>query len=143
MNDLITLLADGRHRERRQALFYRSLAGDAESAGDLAAAERLNELLADEQHHVSRLTARMLELGAKPADDRVTSADVPSLNAWEAAARSREEEEVRWYTVALEGVDDPATRSILVEILESERHHRDELAGKWMPAAQTDPEEAT
>ena len=141
MNALVALLEEGRRREREQALFYRFLAGDAENAGDAAAAERLNDLLADEQHHVSRLTARILELGEKPAGDAVPTPVVPALGEWEAVARPREEDEVRWYTEALQGMGDGPTRSIFQEILESERHHRDELAGKWMPAAQTEPEE--
>jgi rubrerythrin len=141
MTEHAELLEEGRHRERRQALFYRYLAGDAQTAGDVRAAERLNELLADEQHHVSRLTARLLELGVKPTDAQVARPDVPAMAGWEGVARAREEEEVRWYTEALERVEDSATRAILREILISERHHRDELAGKWMPAALTDPEE--
>lgn len=141
MKDLLALLEEGRRRERTQALFYRFLAGDAEAAGNGAAAERLNDLLADEQHHVSRLTARLLELGARPGDGRSEAPDLPSLEEWEAVARPREEDEVRWYTEALQRVEDGPTRSILQEILDSERHHRDELAGKWMPAAQTGPEE--
>ena len=141
MTELVALLEVGRARERSQALFYRFLAGDALTAGDDRVAERLNELLADEQHHVSRLTARILELGAQPADAQPARPDVPSLGGWEAVARIREEEEVRWYTEALQRVEDSATRAIFQEILIAERHHRDELAGKWMPAALTDPEE--
>ena len=143
MNELVALLEEGRQRERAQALFYRFLAGDAEAAGDARAAERLNELLADEQHHVSRLTARIIELGEKPATTEVTAPDVPPLPRWEAVARPREEDEVRWYTQAIQRTDDPPTRGVLKEILASERHHRDELAGKWMSASQTDPEEET
>lgn len=141
MTALIQLLEEGRRREREQALFYRFLTGDADAAGDAAAAERLNDLLADEQHHVSRLTARILELGGKPSGDRVVAPPVPTLEAWEAAARAREEDEVRWYEDALEHMDDPETRSILREIFVSEQHHRDELAGKWMSATATNQEE--
>ena len=74
MSRLMELLQEGRQRERAQALFYRILAGEAEVSGDQAAAERLNELLADEQHHVSRLTARILELGGAPLE--------PARGAW-------------------------------------------------------------
>lgn len=140
MSQLMEVLQEGRHRERGQALFYRALAGEAELSGDQAAAERLNELLADEQHHVSRLTARILELGGTPLQPEV-SPDVPDLAGWEPVARSREEKEVAWYEEAIGRVEDPATRSILAEILESERHHREELSGKWMPASPTHPEE--
>jgi rubrerythrin len=134
------LLQEGRHRECGQALFYRVLAGEAELAGDQAAAERLNELLADEQHHVSRLTARILELGGTPLQ-REVSPDVPELARWEPVARRREETEVAWYEDALGRVEDRATRAVLKEILESERHHREELSGKWMSASPTHPEE--
>lgn len=128
------LLHEGRARELEQALFYRVLAGDAEACGDLSAAERLNELLADEQHHVSRLTARILELGERPHDGRVPQPHVPPLARWEKEARSREEKEVAWYEGALRQVDDPPTVALLKEILSSERHHRAGLTGKWMPA---------
>lgn len=141
MTELVAILEEGRRRELEQALFYRFLAGDAETSGNEAAAERLNDLLADEQHHVSRLTARILELGAKPSDTRASSPDVPSLENWEEAARPREVEEVRWYEGALDRVSDGETAIILREILASERHHRDELAGKWMPASLSDGEE--
>ena len=40
-----------------------------------------------------------------------------------------------WYGTALESVEDPATRTVLEEILASERHHLKELAGKWMAAS--------
>jgi rubrerythrin len=143
MIELVALLEEGRTRERGQTLFYRFLAGDAETAGDAHAAERLNGLLADEQHHFSRLTARLLELGERPENVVVATPETPPIQRWEGAARSREEDEVRWYTEALERVSDRATRGILEEILTSELHHRDELSGKWMPAALTDPQEET
>jgi rubrerythrin len=137
---LVTLLQEGRRRERAQALFYRMLAGDAESAGDAPAAERLNDLLADEQHHVSRLTARLLELGERPTEAE-QFIEVPDLAAWQPVARVREEGEVRWYEDAVGRVDDDQTGDILREILASERHHREELAGKWMPAGPKRPSE--
>ena len=134
-----TLLREGRSRERAQALFYRSLSAEAERVGDASTAERLNELLADEQHHVSRLTARLLEAG-EATDDIMQTPDVPALDAWEAAARAREAEEVRWYEDAVGRVVDPGTRAVLAEILESERHHHESLSGKWMSAAPNDHE---
>ena len=133
---MVRLLQEGRRRERAQALFYRFLAGDAEISGDAVASERLNGLLADEQHHVSRLTARLLELGER-LDETVDAPEVPALDAWEIVARCREEDEVRWYEEALEIIEDGPTSDVLREILASEVHHRDELDGKWMPAAQT------
>jgi rubrerythrin len=137
VSELAELLQEGRRRERAQAAFYRALAGEAEGTGDLAAAERLNDLLADEQHHVSRLTARLLELGEKPGE-RVHAPDVPALHEWERAARIREAAEVAWYEKVLARVSEPKTRSVLEEILQAERHHHDVLAGKWMSAAPDD-----
>lgn len=134
MSELVRLLQEGRRRERAQALFYRLLAGDAEISGDEVAAERLNGLLADEQHHVSRLTARLLELGERP-DETVETPEVPPLREWEAVARRREEDEVRWYEDAVGAAGDEATAGVMREILASEVHHRDKLEGKWMPAA--------
>lgn len=145
MSDVTRVLQEGRRRERAQALFYRALAGDAESADRPRDAERLNELLADEQHHVSRLTARLLELGETP-DEGPGALPSPALEGWEEEARRREEDEVDWYRDALSRVTDEETRAILEEILASERHHREELGGKWMPAAheeQTEGEEDT
>ena len=55
------LLEASRLREKAQTLFYRALAAQAIAAGDDDASERLNDLHADEQHHLSRLTARLLE----------------------------------------------------------------------------------
>jgi rubrerythrin len=140
VSDLVAMLHDGRRREREQAFFYRILAGDAEDAGDQAAADRLNGLLADEQHHVSRLTARLLELGVRPEEES-SSLVVPRLTDWESVARVREEEEVRWYEAALNGLGDEDTVLVLGEILASERHHWEQLAGKWMPAGPTQPPE--
>lgn len=134
MRDTESLLREGRARERAQAAFYRALAGDADLAGDEVRAERLNGLLADEQHHVSRLTARLLELGLRPDPERVSTPETPALEAWEEAARAREADEIAWYEAALGEVDDPEARVILEEILVSERHHHEELGGKWMPA---------
>lgn len=141
MNEAVAVLQEGRKRELEQALFYRFLSGDAEDSGDEGEAERLNELLADEQHHVSRLTARILELGAKPDDVGRDVPEVPSLGDWEGVARDREAEEVAWYEAALQRVDDPATLQILRGILASERQHLDHLAGKWMPAGPSEEEE--
>jgi len=135
----VALLNEGRRREREQAAFYRFLAGDAELADDAATAERLNELLADEQHHVSRLTARLLELGERPEEEARTP-EIPALDVWEEVARGREAEEVAWYEQAIRRATDRNTVAILREILASERHHHDRLAGKWMPAAPAENE---
>ena len=141
MSESVALLQEGRRRELEQALFYRLLSRDAEHAGSAGAAERLSDLLADEQHHVSRLTARLLELGAKPESVRVDVGPVPGIDAWEGEARRREEREVAWYETALSRVEDPDTAALLREILASERHHMEHLSGKWMPAGPTTSEE--
>jgi len=130
----VRLLEESRGREKAQTLFYRALAGAAELGGDPADAERLNELHADEQHHLSRLTARVLELGGSPRDLRDVRAPDTAPGAWEETARAREEEEVRWYEGLLEEDLDEQTRGVVQEILDSERHHREELRGKWMSA---------
>lgn len=143
MSDALSLLQEGRRRELAQALFYRLLAADAEQGGDGPVAERLYDLLADEQHHVSRLTARILELGGKPADGATGSPLVPPLAEWEGEARRREADEVAWYDAALGRADDAHTKAVLREILASERRHLDHLAGKWMPAGPTEGEGST
>jgi len=131
--ELRDLLREARRRERGQAVYYRRLAGAAEDAGDQDAIERINELLADEQHHLSRVTARLLEMGDTPPE--VTPSDEePSLKGWESEARAREAGEVAFYKAALARRLDGKTREILQEILESERRHREELGGKWMTA---------
>jgi len=128
------LLEETRRREKAQALFYRALAAAAEAGGDEAAGERLNALLADEQHHLSRVTARLLEEGetAGPLDGVATPA--VELDRWEEGAGFREAEEVSWYRELLAGTVDPRTRQVVEEILASELHHLRELGGKWMPA---------
>ncbi len=133
-DDLITALQQAREAEKEQALYYRALAAAAEEAGDAALGERFNELHADEQHHLSRLTARLLELGATPRD--LTRRGTPAgLNGWEDAARRREEAEVSRYESLLSaGGVDAQTAALLREILDTERHHAAELGGKWTPA---------
>ena len=94
----------------------------------------MNDLHADEQHHLSRLTARLLELGHAPADLYGVAAPPAVWEGWEEVARAREAEEVLWYEAAVAGALDDATRATLAEILASERHHLSDLRGKWMPA---------
>ncbi|NNM35461.1 MAG: SIS domain-containing protein [Gemmatimonadetes bacterium] len=124
-----------RAREKTQTLFYRGLAARAEADGDGALVDRFNDLHADEQHHLSRLTARLLELGESPAE---LSRDMPTLpppERWEEEARDREATEVAAYEAALAAcTDDEETSRILAEILESENQHLAHLGGKWMPA---------
>lgn len=132
--DLISALEDARAAEKEQALFYRALAAEAEDRGDDAMSERYNELHADEQHHVSRLTARLLELGAGLADIAHMTSEPVGMEAWEAAARTREEAEVLRYERLLQGELDAETRALIEQILETERHHAAELGGKWTTA---------
>jgi rubrerythrin len=131
---LVRLLAAARRAEKEQALFYRALAAEAEAGDRLAESERLNELHADEQHQLSRLTARLLELGAEPEDLQRIEAPAASLDGWEAVAREREAAEVGRYEGLLAGALDAATRAMLVEFLQAEREHARALGGKWMGA---------
>lgn len=131
----VELIEEARKREKDQTLYYRALAADAEIAGRTAEAERFNALHADEQHHLSRLTARLLEDGVRPRDLRGRPAPDRGSGPWQAAAREREEAEVAFYQRLLtETFWSPETRAVLREILESETHHARELGGKWMSA---------
>ncbi|HEX5727598.1 MAG TPA: ferritin-like domain-containing protein [Longimicrobiaceae bacterium] len=132
--DLAHALETAREAEKAQAVFYRSLAAEAEVRGHDALSERFNELHADEQHHLSRLTARLLELDAHPADLSHVRGVPEDYDHWEAVARPREEAEVRRYEALLAEELDAHTRTLLEEILDTERHHASELGGKWTPA---------
>lgn len=132
--ELLAALQDARRAEKEQALFYRALAAAAEERGDAALSERFNELHADEQHHLSRLTARLLEVGASPDDVSGLRSGAPALEGWEGEARPREAEEVRRYEALLALGADAATEALLREILDTERHHAGELGGKWTMA---------
>lgn len=130
---IIELLREGRRRERGQTAYYRRLAAVAEERGEAEQAERINELLADEQHHFSRLTARLMELGDSPPDIPLPKG-AGKLDGWEAEARAREAGEVAFYKAGLARRMDERTRAVLQEILHSERQHREQLGGKWMSA---------
>jgi len=134
----IERLEMARAAERRQTRFYRALAAEAVEAGDLPGEDRLNDLHADEQHHLARLTARLLELGITPAPlaEPAGMASTLPWPEWEASARRLEEEEIRLYEEILgAGGLDNDTLGILEEILASERHHARVLGGKWVPAS--------
>lgn len=131
---LLAILEEGRRMEKGRTLKYRALASLAEYAGDSDAAERLNALHADEQHHLSRLTARLLELGANPEELPMKAGASVDLAGWEDAAREEEAREIEWYEAQIAHVEDPETCRILREILASERLHLTHLAGKWMRA---------
>jgi len=130
----VRILDEARAREKGQTFFYRALAAEAELRGEVESAERLNALHADEQHHLSRLTARVLELGAEPVEVEGLPSEVPDYGNWETMALAREGAEVAWYEAALKKLMDPVTRALFREILESEQHHSRELGGKWMSA---------
>ena len=132
---LVPLLEELRAYERGQTVFYRWLAAEAEAAGKASLSERLNGLHADEQHHLSRLTARLLELGHDPERLGESARPQTPLVGWEQVARVRERREIERYEAALPRVvGDAETRAIVEEILESERQHEVHLGGKWMPA---------
>lgn len=131
---VLALLEASRKKEWSQAQFYRWLAVLAQDAGDGALSERFNALLADEQHHLSRLTARILELGGGLPELGRGSNPPLELEGWEEKARGREDAEVAWYVGALTEDLDPQSNAMVREILDSEREHARELGGKWMPA---------
>lgn len=131
---MIDALQSCREAEKEQALFYRSLAFLAEEAADAALCERLHGLHADEQHHLSRISARLLELGAAPVDQRHVRAQSASLQDWEMRAREREREEIGRYQDLLGKALDHSTANLIREILQTEQHHERELGGKWTPA---------
>lgn len=132
--DQVALLESCRRAEKEQSLFYRRLASEAEQREDLAVAERLHDLHADEQHHLSRLTARLIELGHAPADLGDVTAESVEPSGWEPIARAREEEEIRRYQELSSAEIDEHTRALAEEILEVERNHARELGGKWTMA---------
>lgn len=123
-----------RRREKVHTLIYRALAAAAEEAGAAVDSERLNGLHADEQHHLSRLTARLLELGERPEDLNGLPRPEAALDGWEDRAREMEREEVAFYHEARALDLDDVTAAIVDEILASERMHLEHLGGKWMPA---------
>ena len=133
MNDLVSAIEERRVAEKAQAVFYRALAAAAEESGDEELAQRLHGLHADEQHHLSRLTARLVEMGVTPVELARAGAGraKPEPESWEADARVREDREVAEYEALLSREMDSRTKELLGEILEVERHHARELGGKW------------
>jgi len=137
---VLEILFRAREQEQGQVRFYRALAAEADQAERWEDVERLNDLLADEQHHVSRLSARLLELGGISAEAGARSAPRPegpkvTLEGWESEARDREREELRFYSDAChEPSLDERTRGLLEEIRDSEALHHQHLGGKWMSA---------
>lgn len=133
-SSVVEALHEARAAEKAQASYYRGLAARAEAAGIAELAERLNGLHADEQHHLSRLSARLVELGE--ALDQLSDIvpDVPSLEQWEADAKRRERAEVGRYEALLRLDPDERTAAMIRAFLDVERHHEVMLGGKWMQA---------
>lgn len=132
--EVLAQLHAARAAEREQSLFYRALATSAEAAGDASLSERLNGLHADEQHHVSRLSARLLELGEELEPLPPPSLPEVGLEAWEPLAREREHVEAERYDALLAHELDDHTRRMLTEFLDAERQHAQSLGGKYMGA---------
>lgn len=130
----LAALHDARAAEKEQALFYRALAAQAEERYDSVLSERLNGLHADEQHHLSRLTARLVELDEPVADLSAVRAPPVTLDGWEDAARLRERDEIARYEILLAQDLDTETAAMITTFLHAERTHARELGGKWMDA---------
>lgn len=134
MSELPELLERARAAEKEQALFYRALAAAAEAIPDSELAERLNGLHADEQHHLSRLTVRLIEMDVDVVDLSDLQAPSARLAGWEEVAREREHAEIAFYRHAIEHTTDPQTRALFEQFLDAELHHAEQLGGKWMNA---------
>jgi rubrerythrin len=128
-------LHEARALEKEQAQFYRVLSAQAEEHGRLEDVEALNGLLADEQHHLSRLSVRLVELGEELAP--LSDAHLPSdavYPSWQAVARIRERKEIARYEGMLELGLDPETKRMIESFLEAEREHERHLSGKYTDA---------
>lgn len=131
---LIQALRQARRAEKEQSIFYRALAARAESDNNAQLSEDLNGLHADEQHHLSRLSVRLVELG-QPLDDlEGLILGVQEYPNWQPAARARERAEVDRYEKLLQESLDADTEALIREILDAERKHAESLAGKYMNA---------
>jgi rubrerythrin len=126
------------HAEREQATFYRALSSVAEEVANEADIEALNGLLADEQHHLSRLKNRLVELGVELPQGPDLREGREALAAiypdWRAPARLRERAEVERYQAMLALDLDPETEALVRSILVTERQHEANLGGKYMDA---------
>ncbi len=127
-------LQQARRAEKEQALFYRALAARAEQAGDAQIADDLNGLHADEQHHLSRLSVRLLEADQQLSD--LNDVVVPEVvyPEWQTWARAREQLEIQRYRRLATCELDAATAALIEEILAVERKHAQFLGGKYMSA---------
>ena len=128
-------LHEARALEKQQAQFYRVLSAEAEEQGNLEDVEALNGLLADEQHHLSRLSVRLVELGEELAP--LSDAKLPSdavYPAWHEVARIRERKEIARYEEMLQLELDAETAKMIRSFLETELEHEQHLAGKYTDA---------
>lgn len=128
-------LHEARALEKEQAQFYRVLSAEAEEQGNLEDVEALNGLLADEQHHLSRLSVRLVELGEELAP--LSDAKLPSdavYPAWQEVARIRERKEIARYEAMLKLELDAETARMVRSFLEAEHEHERNLAGKYTDA---------
>lgn len=132
-DETLQLLRAARQAEKEQALFYRALSTQAEEQELLDDVEALNGLLADEQHHLSRISVRLVELGHDVDELRSSTPDC-TLQDWRTAARAREQQEIARYQALLATTLDEETRSVLNGILATEREHERHLAGKYTEA---------
>ena len=128
-------LHEARALEKEQAQFYRVLGMQAEEHGNLEDVEALNGMLADEQHHLSRLSVRLVELGAELAP--LSDEHLPSealYPKWREIARIRERKEIDRYEQMLQLDLDPETFRMIEGFLDAERQHEQHLAGKYTDA---------
>ena len=132
--ELIQALQHARRAEKEQALFYRSLVTQAENAGHTQVAEDLNGLHADEQHHLSRLTVRLVEADQTVEDLGGVGMPTTVYADWETEARKREREEIARYEAIAAMPLDTFTAALIAEILNVERQHEESLGGKFMSA---------
>lgn len=128
-------LHEARVLEKEQALFYRVLSSQAEELELPEDIEALNGLLADEQHHLSRLSVRLVELGEELAP--LSDAHMPTdaiYDNWRDVARIRERKEVARYEALLAQDLDPDTARMIESFLDTEKQHEMHLAGKYTDA---------
>ena len=126
-------LQAARVAEKEQALFYRALSSVAEEQGHTEDVEALNGLLADEQHHLSRISVRLVELGIETPDIDAAAPGC-AFERWREVARVREREEIRRYECLLAEPLDQETAAMIREFLTVERQHEHHLAGKYTEA---------
>lgn len=131
---IVAELERARREEKAQTLYYRRLGAAAAAAGDESLAARFQDLHADEQHQLSRLTARLVEMGIRPASLDDVAAPDAELDGWEKVATEREQAEVRRYEALLLLPLEDATRALAEATLQVERIHAGELGGKWTMA---------